>query len=114
MRAADFMTRSLFDVGFRADICGGHYRGTPDCTQRFSDSSRFAQSSVTLDSMSDRQSTAAMLGEFLCEAAVLVAVFAPLDRLLRHERLTLGEISIIVAMVVGLLSTGIAVERRRT
>ena len=54
-----------------------------------------------------------MLGEFLREAAVLTAVFMPLDRVLMDERLTLGWGVAILSLTGVLLGLGMAVERMR-
>jgi hypothetical protein len=56
-----------------------------------------------------------MLGEFLREAAVLVAVFMPLDLLIRDQAVTLGRIVLIMGISGGLLAAGVTIERvRRT
>jgi hypothetical protein len=63
----------------------------------------------------ERRSTAEMLGEFLREAAVLVAVFMPLDLLIRDQAVTLGRIVLIMGISGGLLAAGVTIERvRRT
>ncbi len=59
-----------------------------------------------------------MIGEFLREAAVLVAVFLPLEWLLRPpQSLTFweafGKISMYVFLMLGLLALGMVVEVRR-
>ena len=54
-----------------------------------------------------------MLGEFLREAAVLVAVFIPLDRAVRGDRLTVGWGIAIAALPTFLLMLGMGIERTR-
>jgi len=61
----------------------------------------------------ERDSIARMLGEFLREAAVLVAVFIPLDRAVRGDRLTVGWGIAIVALPTFLLMLGMGIERTR-
>jgi hypothetical protein len=63
--------------------------------------------------MDDRKTIAEMFGEFLREAAVLTAVFIPLDRALIGETLTLGWIVAILGVSGTLLALGMAVERKR-
>ena len=53
-----------------------------------------------------------MLGDFLREAAVLVVVFLPLDRILRSE-LTVGDIVATTLTSGALLAAGVIVERAR-
>ena len=50
------------------------------------------------------------VGDFWCEAAVLVAVFGLLDRIMRHEDLTLSWSVGAVASAFGLLTVGIGVK----
>jgi hypothetical protein len=50
------------------------------------------------------------VGDFWCEAAVLVAVFGLLDRIMRHEELTLSWSVGAVASAFGLLAVGIGVK----
>ena len=63
--------------------------------------------------MSERKSVLEMFGEFCREAAVLTAVFIPLDLVLIDRPLTLGWIVAILGMAGGLLAIGIACERWR-
>jgi hypothetical protein len=63
--------------------------------------------------MSDRKSALEMLGEFFREAAVLTAVFIPLDRLLMGEPLTVVLWTAILGISGGSLAIGIAFERKR-
>ena len=58
--------------------------------------------------MSERKSVLEMFGEFCREAAVLTAVFIPLDLVLIDRPLTLGWIVAILGMAGGLLAIGIA------
>jgi hypothetical protein len=50
------------------------------------------------------------VGDFWCEAAVLVAVFGLLDRIMRHEDLTLRWSVGAIASAFGLLAVGIGVK----
>jgi hypothetical protein len=52
------------------------------------------------------------VGDFWCEAAVLVAVFGLLDRIMRHDDLTLGWGFTAIAVAIILLLIGIAVRIR--
>lgn len=63
--------------------------------------------------MSERKSVLEMSGEFCREAAVLTAVFIPLDLVLIDRPLTLGWIVAILGISGGLLAIGIACERWR-
>ena len=63
--------------------------------------------------MTDRKSVLEMFGEFFREAAVLTAVFIPLDRAILGEPLTLGWWITIIGLSGGSLSAGIAFERWR-
>lgn len=63
--------------------------------------------------MSERKSVLEMAGEFLREAAVLTAVFIPLDRVMSGEALTLGWAAAILGIVGGLLGVGMTLERKR-
>jgi len=54
-----------------------------------------------------------MLGECLREAAVLIGVFIPLDRLILGEPLTLWWGIVILGLVGSLLGIGMACERLR-
>jgi hypothetical protein len=63
--------------------------------------------------MSDRKSLLEMLGEFFREAAVLTAVFIPLDRLLMDEPLTIGLWITILGISGVSLAIGFVMERKR-
>jgi hypothetical protein len=52
------------------------------------------------------------VGDFWCEAAVLVAVFGLLDRIMRHDELTPSWAFTAIAAAIGLLFIGIAVRIR--
>jgi hypothetical protein len=54
-----------------------------------------------------------MLAEFLREAAVLVLVFALLDKLATPEGASVGWVGATIAVRSGLLVAGIALERAR-
>ena len=60
-----------------------------------------------------RYTIAQMIGELLRDAAVLVAVFAPLDDLINGKPLTFSGVSIIVGLVLVLAVAGIAIEVKR-
>ena len=64
--------------------------------------------------MSDRKAVLEMVGEFFREAAVLTAVFIPLDRMMTSEALTVGWAIAILLISGGSLALGVAVERLRT
>ncbi len=55
--------------------------------------------------MPDRRTPAEMLGEFLREAAVLVVVFIPLERLVQGKPLTFGW-GLGILIVTGVLLVG--------
>jgi len=61
----------------------------------------------------EKKSVAEMIGDFFREAAVLVIVFAFLDKLIDPGSLTILWISGTIALSVFLLAVGIVVERRR-
>lgn len=62
----------------------------------------------------ERKSIAEMLGEVAREAAVLLALFIPLETvLIREEPLTWRRMGAIVAIAGGLLFVGIVTERLR-
>jgi len=61
----------------------------------------------------ERHTIAEMIGELLRDAAVLVAVFAPLDDLINGKPLTFYGVSTIVGLVLVLAVTGIAIEVKR-
>jgi len=63
--------------------------------------------------MDSRKSVPEMLGECLREAAVLTAVFIPLDRVMLGEGLTLGWYLTILGISGCLLLTGVGLERKR-
>jgi len=63
--------------------------------------------------MSERKSLAEMAGEFLREAAVLIAVFGILDKVLRNEGPTLAWTVAVLAVALILLVGGCILERRR-
>ena len=63
--------------------------------------------------MSERKTLLEMAGEFFREAAVLTAVFIPLDFVLIDAALTLVRCIAILGISGGLLAVGIACERWR-
>ncbi len=64
--------------------------------------------------MNGKQTVAQMLGEFVREAAVLVAVFAPVDIMaIQKTPLTLLDVFAILAVVGFLLVLGILIEVAR-
>jgi hypothetical protein len=63
--------------------------------------------------MSDRKTIAEMGGEFLREAAVLIAVFIPLDLTMLREPLTVGWWMAILGISGGTFVAGVALERTR-
>ncbi len=63
--------------------------------------------------MNGKQTVAQMLGEFVREAAVLVAVFAPLDMAIQKTPFTLLNVIAIVASIGFLLVLGILIEVAR-
>jgi len=61
-----------------------------------------------------RKTTTEMVGEALREVGVLLALFAPLERIIvRGERPTLGFAVTVAALVFLLVGVGILVERLR-
>jgi len=64
-------------------------------------------------SIHERLSVAEMIGELLRDASVLVAVFAPLERLISGKSLTFAGAFIIIALVLVLAVAGIAIEVKR-
>ena len=60
-----------------------------------------------------KSQVAKMVGEFLREAGVLVAVLAPLELLVTHGSLTLHDIAVIVVIAVPslMLGTYLGLER---
>ena len=63
--------------------------------------------------MNGKQTVAQMLGGFVREAAVLVAVFAPLDMAIQKTPFTLLNVIAILASVGFLLVLGILIEVTR-
>ncbi len=63
--------------------------------------------------MNGKQTVAQMLGEFVREAAVLLAVFAPLDMAIQKTPFTLLNVIAILASVGFLLVLGILIEVAR-
>jgi hypothetical protein len=65
--------------------------------------------------MNERRSIVDMLGEFLREAALLLAVFIPLDWVFQSpaDRLTTGRLTLILGLPFGLLIIGVVLERVR-
>jgi hypothetical protein len=63
--------------------------------------------------MNERKTIAEMMGEFFREAAVLTAVFIPLDKLLLGESLTVWSFVAIIGISGGTLCLGMVIERRR-
>jgi hypothetical protein len=63
--------------------------------------------------MNNRKSVPEMLVECLREAAVLTAVFIPLDRVMTGEPLTIGWYLTILGTSGGLLILGIGLELQR-
>jgi hypothetical protein len=61
--------------------------------------------------MDNRKSVPEMLGECLREAAVLTAVFIPLDKVMIGEALTPAWYLVILAISGTLVVVGMAVER---
>jgi hypothetical protein len=61
----------------------------------------------------ERCTVAQMIAELLRDAAVLVAVFAPLDFWAAKLPLTLHDVGIIVALVLVLAVAGILMEVKR-
>jgi hypothetical protein len=63
--------------------------------------------------VNERKTTAEMGGEFLREAAVLTAVFIPLDFVMVSEPLTVWAWIAILGISGGSFAAGVAVERVR-
>ena len=61
----------------------------------------------------DRKTIGEMFGEFLREAAVLAAVFIPLDRVMIGDTLTVGWYVAILGISGSLLVGGMVLERKR-
>jgi hypothetical protein len=64
--------------------------------------------------MNGKRTTAEMMGEFVREMAVLVAVFWPLEMEFNRVPFTSQNISVIILVVGLLLILGIAIERLRS
>ena len=64
-------------------------------------------------SVAERKSVAEMLGEWMREASVLVAVFGILDKLLRGEGPTSAWTVAVLAVALSFFSWGCIIERRR-
>lgn len=65
--------------------------------------------------MNDRKTSAEMIGEGLRELAVLFVVFVPLDYLFSDgAALTVGRVSAIVIVAIGVFGLGVRIERNRT
>ena len=58
----------------------------------------------------EKSTVAEMIGEWLRESAVLVAVFAPLDIVVEQKSLTFWGVGVIVLLVLALGITGIVIE----
>jgi hypothetical protein len=63
--------------------------------------------------MSGKRTTAEMIGEFVREVAVLVAVFWPLEMEFNRMPFTPQNMSVIMLVVGSLLILGIVIERLR-
>ncbi len=63
--------------------------------------------------MPNKKYTLEMIGETLREAGTLVIVFTPLYELFEHDRPAWFIVLMMIAVGIGLLLTGIEVERRR-
>jgi hypothetical protein len=61
----------------------------------------------------EKDTIAEMIAELMREAAVLVAVFGPLERLINEKPLTFSWVFIIVGLVLVLAVAGIAIEVKR-
>lgn len=64
-------------------------------------------------SFQERRTVAEMIGELLRDASVLVAVFAPLERLISGKSLTFAGVFIIIVLVLVLAVIGITIEVKR-
>jgi hypothetical protein len=61
-----------------------------------------------------RKTTAEMVGEAMRELGVLLALFAPLERIVvKGERLSPAFVVTVAAWVLGLVGLGILIERTR-
>jgi len=63
--------------------------------------------------VNERLTVLQMVGEFCREAAVLVTVFSPLERVVNGHQFTLGWFVITLGISGALLVAGIVTERRR-
>jgi hypothetical protein len=63
--------------------------------------------------LGEKDTPAEMIAELLRDAAVLVAVFAPLDMFVTNRPLTWVRILITVALVLALAAAGIVIEVKR-
>lgn len=61
----------------------------------------------------EKATVAEMIAELLREAAILVAVFGPLERLINDKPLTFSWVFIIVGLVLVLAVAGIWMEVKR-
>jgi len=61
----------------------------------------------------ERHTVAEMIAELLRDAAVLVAVFAPLDSIVNQKSLTFLGVCVIVSLVIVLAAAGIVIEVKR-
>ena len=68
---------------------------------------------LTPDPHVERKSIAKMIGEYLREAAVLIGVFAILDKLVEGHEMSPGWVVAAAATSLCLLAVGIMVERSR-
>ncbi len=63
--------------------------------------------------MPNKKYTLEMIGEALREAGTLVIVFTPLYEMFEHDRPAWFIVLMMIVVGIGLLLTGIEVERRR-
>jgi hypothetical protein len=68
---------------------------------------------LTPERTGERKTLAEMFGEFLCECAALVAVFAILDKLVAGESVSVWWLIAAWSIAGGSLAAGMALERRR-
>ena len=71
-----------------------------------------SQASEMERSESSWRTTARLIGEFMREAAVLVAVFVPLDWTVENRPLTTSLVVAIIVVVAGLMSVGVLLEMK--
>jgi hypothetical protein len=91
-------------------------RGYREQTRRFrfdADVVQLSHGEITVTPDTRRQ-VAAMIGEFMREAGVLIAVLAPIELLVTHGTLTVKGILVIVGIAVPCLVDGVilGLERR--